>query len=197
MSRQSGRERGAPKDRVGGPVAAGPVLVTVLAALLVVYPFVDSWGRYGAVIENGPGATASWWVSARPGDAVIFDQPPQRMIFNYYLLADFDKAGKLPLLPSPLWPTSPWGTQLPYAADHAVPTPAAVAALAGRFSRVWVIDGGWAPLPRYIAQSRALLAALGRAYRFVGEKDFTGVKVLLFSNSGRQPPGMHRSAGDG
>ena len=41
--------------------------MTVLAALLVVYPFVGSWGRYGAVIENGPGRTALVVGSARPG----------------------------------------------------------------------------------------------------------------------------------
>ena len=54
-----------------GPGPAGPVLVTVLAALLVVYPFVDSWGRYGAVIENGPGATALVVGLARAGDAIV------------------------------------------------------------------------------------------------------------------------------
>ena len=188
--------RGARGRARTGAGRAAPVLVTLLAGLLVVYPFVDSWGRYGAVIENGPGATALVVGLARPGDAVIFDQPPQRMIFNYYLLANFDKAGKLPRLPTPLWPSSPWGTQLPYAADHGVPTPAAVAALEGRFSRVWVIDGGWAPLPRYVAQSRALLAALGRAFRFVGERDFTGVKVLLFSSSGQPPPALQVSVGE-
>ena len=108
------------------------------------------------------------------------------MIFDYYLLADFDKAGQLPLLPAPVWPDDALGAPSCPTPQITLPTPPAVAALDGRFSRVWVVDGGWAPLRRYLARSRALLAALGRAYRFVGEKHFTGVKVLLFSNSG--PP---------
>ena len=180
-----------------GPASAGLVLAAVVAAVTVVYPLADSWGRYGAVIENGPRETAFIVALARPGDAVIFDQPAQRMIFNYYLLADFDKAGKLPLLPAPVWPADAWGTQLPYAADHRVPTRAAIAALDGRFSRIWVVDGGWAPLARYLAQSRAMLAALGQGHRFVAEMDFRGVKVLLFSKSGPLPPGMHVWAGNG
>jgi mannosyltransferase len=180
-----------------GPAPAGLVLAAALAGLIVVYPLVDSWGRYGAMIENGPGETALVVGLARPGDAIIFDQPAQRMIFNYYLLAGFDTAGKLPLLPAPAWPSTAWGTQLPYAADHRVPTPAAIAALDGRFSRIWVVDGGWAPLPRYLAQSRAMLAALGQGYPVVGEEDFRGVKVLLFSKSGPRPPGMHAWTGGG
>jgi uncharacterized membrane protein len=173
-----------------GP-AAGSVIVAVVAALIVVNPLVRSWNRYGAVIENGPGTTSLIVSLARPGDAIIFDQPAQRMIFNYYLLADFDRAGRLPLLPAPVWPSDAWGTQLPYAADHRVPTPAAVAALDGRFTRIWVVDGGWAPLRRYLAQSREMLAALHEGYPVAGEADLRGVKVLLFSTSGSPPPGMH------
>ena len=40
-----------------------------------------------------------------------------------------------------------------------------------------------------------MLAALGRAYPVAGEADFQGVKVLLFSQSGPLPPGMHVWAG--
>ena len=173
------------------PASVGSVLMAVLTAMVVVYSLVDSWSRYGAVIENGPGETAFIVGLARPGDGIIFDQPSQRMIFNYYLLADFRKMGRLPLLPVPVWPSAAWGTQLPYATDHRVPTPAAIVALDGRFARIWVVDGGWAPLPRYLAQSRAMLAALGRGYAVVGEDDFRGVKVLLFSRSGSPPAGMH------
>ena len=172
------------------PVMVGAALVVVIAGLVAVYPLAGSWGRYGAVIENGPGETAFVVGLARPGDAVIFDQPPQRMIFDYYLIADFDKAGTLPLLPAPDWPPEPWGTQLAYAADHRVPTPGEIAALHGRFSRVWVVDGGWAPLRRYLAQSRALLTALAEGYPVVAERGFKGVKVLLFSKSGPRPAGM-------
>jgi hypothetical protein len=185
-------DNGAPRARAR---VAAPVLVAVVAALVVVNPLVRSWGRYGAVIENGPGTTRLIVSRARPGDAIIFDQPAQRMIFNYYLLADFDKAGRLPLLPVPVWPSDAWGGELPYASDHKVPTPAAIAALHGRFTRIWVVDGGWAPLPRYQAQSRQMLAAIDKGYPVSGEADFRGVKVLLFSTSGPLPPGMHAWAG--
>jgi hypothetical protein len=174
---------------------AGPVLVAVVAGLVVVNPLVRSWGRYGAVIENGPGTTRLVVSLARPGDAIIFDQPAQRMIFNYYLLADFDKAGRHRFLPVPVWPADAWGSQLPYAADHRLPTPAATTALRGRFARIWVVDGGWAPLKRYLAQSRTMLATLHRDYPVAGETDLKGVKVLLFSTSGPLPPGMHPWAG--
>ncbi len=184
--------RSSPERRV---LFAGSVLVAVVAALVVVNPLVRSWGRYGAVIENGPGVTRLVVSLARPGDAIIFDQPAQRMIFNYYLLAHFDKAGRLPLLPVPVWPADAWGSQLPYAADHRLPTPAAIAALDGRFTRIWVVDGGWAPLKRYLAQSRVMLATLHRGYPVAGEADLKGVKVLLFSTSGPLPPGMHAWAG--
>jgi hypothetical protein len=119
------------------------------------------------------------------------------MIFDYYLLADHDRAGTLARLPSPVWPAAKWGTQLPYAANHKLPTPTAIAALDGRFSRIWVVDGGWAALPRYLVQSRAMLADLHRDYRVVGEEDFQGVKVLLFSKSAPRPPGMHAWTGEG
>jgi hypothetical protein len=184
------------RARRGAPVA-GLVLGAGAAALFALYPLAQTWGHYGAVIENGPGETAYVVGLARPGDGVIFDQPSQRMIFNYYLLADFHKAGRFPLLPAPVWPSDRWGTQLAYAADHRVPTPGAIAALDGRFSRIWVVDGGWAPLRRYLAQSRGLLAALGRHYPVVGEDDFKGVKVLLFARSGSLPPGMHPWTGGG
>jgi len=180
----------------GAPVA-GLVLGAGAAALFALYPLAATWSRYGAVIENGPGETAYIVGLARPGDGIIFDQPSQRMIFNYYLLADFDKAGRFPLLPAPVWPSARWGTQVAYAADHRVPAPGAIAATEGRFTRIWVVDGGWAPLPRYLAQSRALLASLGRHYLVVGEDDFKGVKVLLFSGSGSLPPGMHPWTGGG
>ena len=180
-----------------GAALAGLVLGAGAAALFALYPLAETWGHYGAVIENGPGETAYVVGLARPGDGIIFDQPSQRMIFNYYLLADFDKAGKLPRLPAPVWPSAAWGTQLPYAANHRVPTPGAIAALDGRFNRIWVVDGGWAALPRYLAQSRALLAALDQHYPVVGEKDFKGVKVLLFTRSGSLPPGMQRWSGGG
>jgi uncharacterized membrane protein len=180
-----------------GPGAVGLVATVVLVAMFVAYPFAASWAAYGAVIENGPGETAVVIGLSRAGDGIIFDQPSQRMIFNYYLLADYDKAGKLPLLPAAVWPSQPWGTQLPYAADHRVPTPAAIAKLGDRFNRIWVVDGGWAPLPRYLSQSRALLDALRGEYRFAGEKDLKGVKVLLFSRSGPPPAPMGPWTGGG
>jgi hypothetical protein len=42
-----------------------------------------------------------------------------------------------------------------------------------------------------------MLAALGQGYPVVGEEDFRGVKVLLFSKSGPRPPGMHAWTGGG
>ena len=169
--------------------------MAVVAALIVVYPLAVSWARYGTVIENGPGETSFIVAHARAGDAIIFDQPAQRMIFNYYLLADFEKAGRLPLLPAPAWPSDSWGTQLPYAADHLVPTPAAITVLDGRFTRIWVVDGGWAPLRRYLARSREMLAAIDQDYPVAGEDDLRGVKVLLFAKSGSLPAGMHSWTG--
>jgi hypothetical protein len=178
----------------GGP-AAESLLLAAVAAVIVVYPLAVSWARYGAVIENGPGETSFIVAHARPGDAIVFDQPAQRMIFNYYLLGDFEKAGRLPLLPAPVWPPDAWGTQLPYAPDHLVPTPAAVAVLGGRFTRIWVVDGGWAPLRRYLVQSREMLAAIDKAYPVAGEDDLRGVKVLLFAKSGSLPAAMHSWTG--
>ncbi len=187
--------RAGPSSQARRAPFAAAVLVAVIAAFVVVNPLVRSWGRYGAVIENGPGVTRLVVSLARPGDAIIFDQPAQRMIFNYYLLADFDKAGRLPLLPVPVWPADAWGSQLPYAADHKLPTSAAIAALGGRFTRVLVVDGGWAPLKGYLAQSRGMLATLHREYPVAGEVDLKGVKVLAFSTFGPLPPGMHAWAG--
>jgi hypothetical protein len=196
-ARGVGSIRAAEGSRQTNGAASTVVVLAVVAALVVVYPLVNSWGRYGAVIENGPGETSFIVGLARPGDAIIFDQPAQRMIFDYYLLADHDRAGTLARLPSPVWPAAKWGTQLPYAANHKLPTPTAIAALDGRFSRIWVVDGGWAALPRYLVQSRAMLADLHRDYRVVGEEDFQGVKVLLFSKSAPRPPGMHAWTGEG
>jgi len=180
------------------PVAwVGWLFVAVAAPFLVLVPLVESWGTYGTVIENGPGETAYVVGFARAGDAIIFDQPSQRMIFDYYLLSDFHKTGTFPVLPSPIWPSAPWGTQLPYAADHRLPTPSGIAALDDRFTRIWVVDGGWARLPGYVAESHALLLALSREYPVVGEDDFRGARVLLFSRSGSPPPGMQPWTGPG
>ena len=86
-------------------------------------------------------ARLSSWARRRPATPSS-SIAPAAVIFDYYLLADFDKAGKLPLLPVPVWPADAWGSQLPYAADHALPGAGAVAALDRRFTRIWVVDGG-------------------------------------------------------
>ena len=180
--------RGSPDRRAR---LATPVLVAVVAGLVVVNPLVRSWGRYGAVIENGSGLTRLVVSLARPGDAYHLRSARPEDDLQLLPAAGLRQGGRLPLLPAPVWPADAWGSQLPYAADHRLPTSAAVRALDGRFTRIFVVDGGWAPLRRYLAQSRVMLAALHRGYRVAGEADLKGVKVLLFSTSGPLPPGMH------
>jgi hypothetical protein len=175
----------------------GLSLVAVVAGIFVVIPFVVSWGAYGTVVQDGPAETAYIVGLTRAGDGIIFDQPPQRMIFDYYLFADFHQAARFPPLPAPIWPSAGWGTELPFAADHSVLTPAAISALDGRFTRIWVVDGGWKPLPKYVSQSQVMLHRLARKYPVVGETYFRGVKILLFSRSGPLPPGMKPWVGNG
>lgn len=167
-------------------------LAASTAVLFVLVPYFHSWDAYATTVENGPRATAFVVDLARPGDGVIFDQPSQRMIFDYYLLRDFDKAGVLPRLPVAIWPSSPWGTERPYAADHSLPSASELAAAAGTYRRVWVVDGGWAPLRKYLASNRVMLAHLADAYHVAGEISFKGVKVFLFERSGSLPVGMQR-----
>jgi len=180
----------------GRSASARSAALGVVAAVVIVVPLVQTWRVHGAVVENGRRSTALVVRLARPGDGIIFDQPPQRMIFDYYLFANFHSARSFPLLPAPIWPSDRWGTQFPYAADHRVPAPSAVSALDARFERIWVVDGGWSHrIPRYVRQSRELLVALAHAYPVVAEADFRGVSVLVFSRSGPVPPGMYALSG--
>jgi hypothetical protein len=167
-------------------------LAASTAVLFVLVPYVHSWDAYATTVENGPRATAFVVDLARRGDGVIFDQPSQRMIFDYYLLRDFDKAGILPRLPAAIWPSSPWGTERPYSADHRLPPASALAAASTTYQRIWVVDGGWAPLRKYLASNRVMLANLAHAYHVAGEISFKGVKVFLFARSGSLPAGMQR-----
>jgi hypothetical protein len=195
LARLSGRAGSGASDGATRRGHRGLALVAVMGVAFVVVPFARSFDAYGSVVENGPRETAYVIGLTRPGDGIIFDQPSQRMIFDYDLLARSKQAGTFPVLPSPIWPSAPWGTQLPYAADHRLPGPASIASLGTRFERIWVVDGGWAPLPRYLAESHAMLLALSKEYRVAGVADFKGVKVLLFARSGPLPPGMHAWTG--
>jgi len=180
-------------DKPPASLVAGIVRISiavVLGAIVVFVPLVKSWPAYGIVHEDGPGMTAYVVGLVSPGDAIIFDQPPQRMIFDYYLLADFRHSGRFSELPTPIWPSAAWSAQLPFAARHGLPTPAAIASLPTHFKRIWVVDGGWAPLPRYLSQNHSMLWALEHAYPVAGRRDFPGVRVWLFSGSGPLPPGM-------
>ncbi len=164
--------------------------VVAIGAIVVLVPLVKSWPAYGIVHEDGPEMTAYVVGLVRPSDAIVFDQPPQRMIFEYYLLADFHHSGHFPELPTPIWPSAAWSEQLPFATNHRLPTPAAIASLPARFKRIWVVDGGWAPLPKYLSQNHSMLWALKHGYPLAGTKDLLGVRVWLFSRSGSLPPGM-------
>ncbi len=183
---------GAGEKSLAAPVSGivRLLIVVALGAVVVLVPLVKSWPAYGIVHEDGPAMTAYVVGLVRPGDAIIFDQPPQRMIFEYYLLADFHHSGRFPDLPTPIWPSAAWTEQLAFATNHRLPTPAEIASLPARFKRIWVVDGGWAPLPKYLAQNHSMLWALKHVYHLAGTKDFLGVRVWLFSRSGSLPPGM-------
>ena len=121
------------------------------------------------------------------------------MVFNYYLEDERFRADSGsstvpaadPLLPSPVWPSDQWGTEIPYSSDHGYPSPALVEASSRADSRLWVVDGGWTHRKRlYLAETRQLLVQLEAAYPNVVERDFGLFRVLLFYRSGPPPAGM-------
>ena len=115
---------------------AGTAIAMVLSALLVVALWQTTWPTYGWSSEAWLAATQYVEGQSRPGDGIIFDIPQGRTLFEYY--HDYSQGSGLGL-PTPLVPTTPWGT-LTYIYGAPIEVPAStVRSFAAGHRRVWIV----------------------------------------------------------
>ena len=134
-------------------------LALVLAAS--VHGVADYYARQDK--EEWRGATAYVAAAARGEDAVILYEPYVRACYDYYRRRI---AGVYPEVAYPSWPGVPGET-----------VDSALAAVAARRQRVWVVSSHADDRGRFIEDS------LARRFALVRERKFPGVRVLLFERA--------------
>jgi mannosyltransferase len=144
-------------------VPRAPWLGYAVIGTLLVLRVLQLAPSYGVSPENWQAAARHVLAATRAGDCIAFYPSDGRMAFGYYVPA-------AAAAPTPVLPASPWGQTTPYVERYVAPPAAALAQIAARCSRFWLVashegvatgsDRSRANLARY----QALRSALRRAY---------------------------------
>jgi len=152
-------------------LAAALVVFTILAG----YSVASHYARPS--IENWRDATHYLLARAGSGDAVMFHSTRMRPAFEYYR----DRLRGSPWGPTVVFPLDPRGTGIWESGTERMPASTLVEEIAARHNRVWLVLSHDQVTAGRSAVSLSLQEFLASRYPAVNEKQFAGVKIVLFS----------------